>query len=137
MTWVALSSNDGDIAITPPNFYAIVGQVKTTHSQADIVKLASGRGLSVFQIQEGQANGDYRQVAFQAQAVSANTLPWSAPWPLSIADSTHVTQAWVSPPADTPNIAPASNKPTSKLPLWILGGLAAVGGVAFWLLPKR
>lgn len=132
MSWAPLSESDGDIAVTPPNFYAIVGSVKESHTQTAILALAKKHGLNVFQYAEQSSVDGYKQVSGQAQAMSASSLPWSLPWPLSIADGSRVTQAWVSPPVDV--AAPSTtSEPQSRAPIVIVGLLlaSAIGGLAY------
>jgi hypothetical protein len=141
MSWVELNQDDGNIAITPPNFYAVTASVKTTHSSDDIINLARGHGLNVFQYSEGADDGGgYRQVSLQAQAVSPNTIPWKAPFPLNIADGSHITRAWMSPPVGVPTTNPVTPVAAQKsLVPWAIGGIATAAAGIFltWWLSKK
>ncbi len=137
--WQQLNEHDGDIAITPPNFYAVVASIKSTHSKSDILQIAAQHGLSVFQYDEWPDNGTgYRQVAAQAQAVGSSSIPWHVPFPLSVADSSRVTQVWASVP-EMPSTKPPPPPPAS--PSRIIGAIVIVGFVgaaaALWIFGRK
>jgi hypothetical protein len=140
MSWVELQPSGGDIAITPPNFFAFTASVKMSHSRDDVINLAQQHGLSVFQYSEGPDDGGgYRQVALQAQATSTSSIPWKAPFPLNLADGSNIIHAWTSPPTSVPGttITPVAAK--KSLVPWAIAGIATVGAGIFlsWWLSRR
>jgi hypothetical protein len=142
MSWVPLPS--GDITLKPGAAYAVIASVRLTHSKADLLAAAAQKGLHVYDFAEQSdrpalgvdPDNGYRFIALAAMASAVGSIPWEVPFPLSLADSSHVVRAWVdeSPQQATPTL-PASN-PTSNAPVWILGGLIVVTGIA-WYATKR
>lgn len=141
MAWNPLVESNGDIAITPPNFYAVVASVKSTHSKDNILKIAAKHNLNVFQYEEWPDDGGgYRQIAAQGQAIGSASLPWHVPFPLSVADSSHIIQAWASAPEMSPTKPPPP--PVSQaLPTRIIGAIVIVGFVGaaamWWFLREN
>ena len=135
-------SNGQDIPIQNGITYAVVASVKATHAQAAIINLVQRHGLTVFDYAEqGQRAGlgpdpnspDYRYIALSAVATKDGaTIPWSAPWPASMVDSSHIVRAWRCvngplPPPPAPSAWPIA-----------LGVVAAVGVAgAVWYLWGR
>lgn len=131
------------IEFAPGAFYAVVASVKATHSKADILSLASDRGLSVFDIaEEGERAGlgpdphspDYRFVALQAQAQHTGSVPWSVPFPASMWDSSRIVEAWVSPSSSLPPSPPSPSPPApSSRPTAAVALTVAIGSALSWL----
>jgi hypothetical protein len=135
MAWQPLADG-ADIAITAPNFYAVVAQVSTAHSEADIRAQAAKRGLNIFQYSESPPTPDgYRQVAAQAQATSSgSSLPWSPGFPASLVAHYHLTSAWWSPPTDQPASTQASLAPPSDAAgVVVVVATAAALALYLWL----
>jgi hypothetical protein len=142
MNWTPLPDGES-LALAPGQLYAVVASVKANHSAADVQAIANKKGLTLTDYAEqGQRAGlgpdprspDYRYVAAIAVASTAATLPWGVPWPLSMADDSHLVQAWTSPPAAAPALptpaAPAPDKVPSMMPLAYMGG--ALFAVWLW-----
>lgn len=138
MGWVPLPVGSA-ISTQAGAAYAVVASIKSSHTQSDITSIAKGKGLNVYSFEDLGADGsDYRFVRVAATAVSSGSIPWSAPWPLSLLDGSHITQAWV-------DVKPTSNEATpgdlpfvgAGVPLaaWIFG--AAALGAGGWYAYRR
>jgi len=134
MAWQELPSG-ADVAITAPNFYAIVARVGAQHSKADIIAQATSRGLKVFQYSESSADASgYRQVAAQAQATSSgSSIPWAPSFPASLVAHYNLTAAWWSPPTDQPLSTQASIAGGGNVGAVVVVALAALVGGYLWL----
>jgi hypothetical protein len=139
MAWQPLPDGK-DIAITAPNFYAIVAQVGAQHSEVDIRAQASKRGLNIFQYSESPSGADgYRLVSAQAQATSSgSSLPWSPGFPADLAAHYHLVSAWWSPPVDQPSSPQASTAPANDgVVVGVAIGVAAAALAAYLWLRRR
>jgi hypothetical protein len=128
--------------IQPGNAYAVVASVKVAHSKDAILRIAANHGLTVTDYaEEGQRAGlgpdpdspGYRYIAVTAVASAANSLPWAAPWPVSIADSSHIVRAWEGSARAlvVPPLAKQSVWPTVALVAVAAAGVGALAW-AFW-----
>jgi hypothetical protein len=143
VTWTALPDGEG-LELVAGQLYAVVASVKANHSAADLRALALARGLVLTDYAEQGARAglgpdprspDYRYVAAIAQATQNGSLRWGVPWPISMADDSHLVQAWTSPPAGAPSPAPAPPRPPpdaspSMRPLAYIG--LAAGALWIW-----
>ena len=153
MGWTALPSGDA-VAFKPGYIYAVVASVKANHSRSDILALVAKKGLRVFDYaEEGQRAGlgpdpdspSYRAIALQAVASSAGSVPWSVPWPLSMADSSSLVHAWESPPGAAPPMPAAlPSRPIAVgvagvelRPLYALGAAVVAGKAWQWWRGRR
>jgi len=148
MTWTALAAGE-PIALEPGARYALVASIKRTHVAADVQAIGAQKGLHLTSYgEEGQVTGlgpdprapDYRMVAAIAMATAPGELPWSVPWPLSMADASGIVAAWIEPPGSAPAPAPPAPvgvpRPTVP-PLWPLALGIAAAGAAGWLYTHR
>lgn len=154
MGWTAIPSGTS-LALAPGNAVAVVASVKASHSQADLDAFAQKRGITVVDYAEqGQRPGlgpdpngpGYRYVAAAGTASQAVSVPWQAPWPLSMFDESQLVEAWVAPSwADVGGTAagppppgpPAPTRPplmpSTGADVVIVGG----GALLLWLLSRR
>lgn len=137
MSWTALPAGQ-DVVIIPGN-YAAVAMIDNGHTQADVLGAAGDYGLKVFQYFDNVAvpgqtpRAGYRFVSAQAQALGkGGTIPWSVPFPLSLANSSHLVEAWFAPIGVGPALPPAP--PVSMSWLWWLVPPAALG---VWWAARR
>jgi hypothetical protein len=140
MSWTALPQGDA-IALKAGYFYAAVAQVKNSHDAAFVRNTLKNKGLTIVELQDpaqGQTAPDgYRIVATQVFAPKdGGSVPWGVPWPISIADDSHLLRAWTAPQGASLPAKPPS--PPGEPPWgWILLGLAGAGGATWWWLRHR
>jgi hypothetical protein len=140
--WTAIAEGD-DISLSPGDRVAVVASVKASHSLADLGEFAAARGITLDDIaEEGSRPGlgpdprapDYRYVAAEGLASQAVSLPWSAPWPLSMVDGSELVAAWTAPPGlAAPPPQPPSPAPPSGPALPSMVPLVWIGAVALAL----
>jgi hypothetical protein len=146
VTWTALPA-DETLELVAGQLYAVVASVKANHSAADIHAIAAKKGLQITDYAEqGERVGlgpdprspDYRYVAAVALATTEASLPWGVPWPLSMADDSHLVQAWTSPPTAAAPVVPppAAPRPDASPSM---RGLAYIGiaAAALWIWRGR
>jgi hypothetical protein len=129
MTWTALPTGQA-VNLTPGYFYAVLANVKNSHSKADLESMASSKwGLTVTTYAEqgdgsalaGQltpaTDSNYKTVYAIAQATKSTSVPWSVASVVSsvgawfAGDSSSMTQAWESP-TDPSAAASSAESPT-------------------------
>lgn len=154
MAWRPLSQGDGDVQIRAGSNYAIVASLKSSHTRDDVAAIASSRGLTLYDYgEQGQRAGlgpdpntpAYRYVAVAAHADrGGGSIPWSAPWPLSLADSSHIVSAWEddSPLLISGGVAVAPSPPslTSKpkrAGLIVAAAATASAAAVWWWYHRR
>ena len=134
--WVELFAKDGDIPIKKGYTYKAIASIKTSHTKQDILNAVASYGLKVLNYAEQSPNGSYRQVTLTGEATKdGSTVPWKAPFPFSLADSSEILHVWVQAPG---NSAPVLSRPSSSNGAGIILTLLGVGviGMAlyrYWL----
>jgi hypothetical protein len=145
VNWVQLPDGES-VVIAKGFFYAVVAEVDDSHGKDFILKTAADNGLQVFDyIDPATLKGmvpesGYRFVALQGLATrDAGTVPWKAPWPLSVANSSHLVHVWTVPQGKNmparPPAAPAQFPWVGVLT--VTGFAAAVGGGWWWWRRRR
>jgi hypothetical protein len=108
MLWTPLPTGQ-TVHFKPGYSYHVVATVKTSHTDADIVRIAIEHGLLIDMLASSPADGNYRMVVVDARATRTASIPWSAPGLLSIVDSSAIveaSEAVTETPSPSPTVAP-------------------------------
>ncbi len=117
----------GDLPVKKGYWYHALASVKANHAKSAIVSTLQSKGLTVVKYVES-GTGDYKNVDITAFATAdGGSLPTKVPWPLSMADDTHVTKLEYAAKSGAP---PISTTDSTSVGAWAFG-LAAAGGLGY------
>lgn len=136
--WTPIS-DAGDIQLTPPNYYRATAIITSNVSEATIRAKAASYGLTITSYAESAPSNGSRTVTIEGQATKAASVPWKAPWPLSLLNDSHVVSADVSPTKPTADV-PAREPPEpvlSKAPVYAAAGVITAALVGWWVFRRR
>jgi hypothetical protein len=135
--WTALPAGQS-ITTVPGDYYAVIANVKASHTQAQLVAMAASKwGLTVsLYVEQGDpsypnlvasTDPNYKTIYAVGQATKVATVPWSVPSSVAwlVGDSSHLAQAWWSstdPAVDSSSPTSQANHTATSPAISVAGG---------------
>lgn len=143
--WTQLPDGQ-DVNIAPGFEYAAVALVKNNHQPSEVKSAITSRSLKISDLKDPSPQpawappppSGYRYIATIVEATKpGGVLPWSAPWPISVLDSSKLMRVWSAPLGGGKGTPPAAPSSFPIVPVLTVGGLLGLGGLGWWWLRRR